>query len=545
MGKFNQIILSVLLTIGIALFAPVSHGGVAQPDIAAIRGDQSRALFGDGSGVIVGILDGGVDATHPALQGSMLSARDFSRAGTTDDDRTDVGHGTGIMGIFLGHDSVNGFTGLAPGAKFVNARVVNKVDYTNDTLIGNGIGWVVNRGAKVMNLSLGEPDAKPDLNKLNLMLDYVAEKYGTVAVVAAGNENASAVQGAPNGQYNGFTVGATKGTNYDRVTDFSNYSTATDLRTKPDLVAPGQGVTLATANWEAGSLYTDQGSGTSFAAPMVGGIVAQMMGYGKAHHLSVSPLTIKAVLMAGSTHVFKNAGGTWVDRHETTTANGVVIDQALDEEQGAGRVDGVGAYNIYARKTDKTTLVSNWSLSGLRESGSFSMKLGNLKAGQHVDGALTWFRHVTRKDGGASGLDGSDRFTQSASLANFSLTLLLNGKKIVTSDSSWDNLDYLSLDIPRNGSYSLLVNRLAGSGLTMESFGLAARVSANGTAGSSAQSSLARAHSAAFTSRGAQRSFDPNTGVPEPTGILVGILMTIVAMRRRVKIGRGLQTRPR
>lgn len=545
MGKFNQIILSVLLTIGIALFAPVSHGGVAQPDIAAIRGDQSRALFGDGSGVIVGILDGGVDATHPALQGSMLSARDFSRAGTTDDDRTDVGHGTGIMGIFLGHDSVNGFTGLAPGAKFVNARVVNKVDYTNDTLIGNGIGWVVNRGAKVMNLSLGEPDAKPDLNKLNLMLDYVAEKYGTVAVVAAGNENASAVQGAPNGQYNGFTVGATKGTNYDRVTDFSNYSTATDLRTKPDLVAPGQGVTLATANWEAGSLYTDQGSGTSFAAPMVGGIVAQMMGYGKAHHLSVSPLTIKAVLMAGSTHVFKNAGGTWVDRHETTTANGVVIDQALDEEQGAGRVDGVGAYNIYARKTDKTTLVSNWSLSGLRESGSFSMKLGNLKAGQHVDGALTWFRHVTRKDGGASGLDGSDRFTQSASLANFSLTLLLNGKKIVTSDSSWDNLDYLSLDIPRNGSYSLLVNRLAGSGLTMESFGLAARVSANGTAGSSAQSSLARANSAALTSRGAQRSFDPNTGVPEPTGILAGILITIVAMRRRVKIGRGLRTRPR
>lgn len=538
MGKVIQAKWKCLLTVGIALFAPISHGGVAQPDIASIRGDQSRALFGNGAGVIVGILDGGVDATHPALQGSMSAAKDFSRSGTTDDDRTDVGHGTGIMGIFLGHDSVNGFTGLAPAAKFVNARVVNKVDYTNDTLIGNGIGWVVNRGAKVMNLSLGEPDAKPDLNKLNLMLDYVAEKYGTVAVVAAGNENASAVQGAPNGQYNGFTVGATKGTNYDRVTDFSNYSTATDLRTKPDLVAPGQGVTLATANWEAGSLYTDQGSGTSFAAPMVGGIVAQMMGYGKAHHLSVSPLAIKAILMAGSTHVYKNGGGTWSDRHETSTATGVVIDQALDEEQGAGRVDGVGAYNIYARKTDQTTLMTNWSLSGLRENGSFSMKLGNLKAGQHMDGALTWFRHVSRKDGGASGLDGSDRFTQSASLANFSLTLLLNGKKIATSDSSWDNLDYLSMDIPKNGSYSLLVNRLAGSGLSMENFGLAARVLTRATAGSSVQSALARADLGTFTSSGAQRSFDSSTGVPEPTGILVGILMTLFAMRRPAPIGR-------
>ena len=533
MRRLDQAIGCCLLMIGIGVFAPISRGGVAQPDIASIRGGQSRALFGDGTGVMVGILDGGVDATHPALQGSMSAAKDFSKSGTTDDDRTDVGHGTGIMGIFLGHDAANGFTGLAPGAKFVNARVVNKVDYTNDTLIGNGIGWVVGKGAKVMNLSLGEPDARPDLNKLNLMLDYVAEKYGTVAVVAAGNENASAVQGAPNGQYNGFTVGATGGTNFDRVTDFSNYATATDLRTKPDLVAPGQGVTLATANWEAGSLYTDQGRGTSFAAPMVGGIVAQMMGYGKAHHLSVSPLAIKAILMAGSTHVYKNAGGTWVDRHEMTTATGVVIDQPLDEEQGAGRVDGVGAYNIYARKTDQSTRMTNWTLSGLRENGSFSMKLGNLKAGQHIDTALTWFRHVTRKDAGPSGLDGSDRFTQSASLANFSLTLLLNGKRFETSDSSWDNLDYLSLDVPKNGNYTLLVNRLPGSGLSMESFGLAARVLSNATIGNSVQSALARADRGTFNSTGAQRSFDPSTGVPEPAGNLAALMMICLwAMRR-------------
>lgn len=533
MRKINRTIGVCLWAIGFTLLAPISRAGVAQPDIASISGDQSRVLFGSGTGIIVGILDGGVDATHPALKGSMLSAKDFSRAGTTDDDRTDVGHGTGIMGIFLGHDYVNGFVGLAPAAKFVNARVVNKVDYTNDTLIGNGIGWAVGKGAKVLNLSLGETDANPDLNKLNLMLDYVAEKYGAVAVVAAGNENASAVQGAPNGQYNGFTVGATFGTNYDHVTSFSNYAVATDLRTKPDLVAPGQGVTLATANWEAGTAYTDQGAGTSFAAPMVGGIVTQMMGYGKAHHLSVSPLAIKAILLAGSTHVYKNEGGTWVVRHQSVTASGVIIDQPLDEEQGAGRVDGVGAYNIYAHHTDQSTLMTNWTLSGLRESGSFTMKLGNLKAGQHVDGALTWFRHVSRKEGGPSGLDGSDRFSPAASLANFSLTLLLNGRKIETSDSSWDNLDYLSLDVPQNGSYTLLVNRLAGSGLPTESFGLAARVLADANLGSAVQSAAMRAQLGTLTSTGASRSFNPPVSTPEPAGMIVLMFFGMLAARRR------------
>lgn len=517
----------LLLALGAGTSCPAA---VLQPDIASIRGDQSRLLFGEGAGVVVGIVDGGVNAAHPALAGSMIAAKDFSHSGTTNDDPTGDGHGTGIMSLLIGHDNANGFLGLAPAAKFVNARVVNAANNTTDPTIANGVFWAAGKGAKVINISLGEADANPNQNKLNLMLDYAAEKYKTVFVVAAGNENASAVGGAPSGQFNGFTVGATFGSSFDKVTEFSNYSLATDLRSKPDVVAPGQGVTLAVANYASdASPYTNIGEGTSFSAPMVGGLLAQMIGYGKAHHLSVDPLALKAVLMTSSTHIYEFEGGTWTARHQLATASGVTVDQSLDAEQGAGRIDGVEAYDIYARKTDVSTLVANWAISSMKANGSFSMKLGNLKAGQHVDSTLTWLRHVGRS--GSGSLSASNKFFQSATLADFSLTLLLNGKKIETIDSNWDNLDYLSLDIPQNGNYSLLVSRSAGSGLSVEEFGLAARVLANANL-SQAQANVARAQTA-FASTGAQRSFDPVVNTPEPSGVAVFALALVLIGRRR------------
>src|SRR5207244_1670156 len=159
------------------------------------------------------------------------------------------------------------------------------------------------KGAKIINLSLGHADSNPDTNKLNLMVDYATERFGAMIVAAAGNENSSAVTGTPNGQYNSFTVGATYGRHFERVTGFSNYSLGTDKRTKPDLVAPGQGVTIAAANWEKSDDYVSGVWGTSFSAPMVGGILAQMMSYGHSHDLSTDPLVLKAVMLTGTTKV--------------------------------------------------------------------------------------------------------------------------------------------------------------------------------------------------------------------------------------------------
>jgi subtilisin family serine protease len=522
----------LFLAAGMAIGMPAAmvSAGVAQPDFAAIRGDQSRALLGDGKGVVVAVVDGGVDASHPALAGSQLVAKDFSKSGTTDDDRSDVGHGTGIAAIMVGHDTVNGYVGLAPAATFVNARVANSSDFTTDDRIANGIIYAVNKGARVINLSLGQVVANPDTSKLTLICDYVAEKYGAVIVVAAGNENASASGGTPNAQYNGFTVGATSGPSFQQITSFSNYALDTDLRSKPDLVAPGEGLSLAAADWESGTAYAEDQLGTSFAAPMVGGITAQLMGYGHAHHLSDSPLVLKAVMLAGTTKVSRYDGSAWSPRDQISTATGTTIDEPLDAEQGAGQVDGVGAYTIYGKKTSKSVPVANWKQGRLGQNGTFQLKLGKLKAGEHLDAALTWLRHVSRDGGGPDGLDAADTFAPAATLADFNLTLLLKGKKVITSDSSWDNLEYLSLDILEKGNYSLLVDRLPGSGLAEEDFGIAARVLA-GVPADAARTGASRARMAS-ASQGALKSFEVT--VPEPTGVgAVAICVVGGLLRRR------------
>jgi hypothetical protein len=527
----------------IVVAAPVlSRAGVAQPDIAAIRGDQSRALLGDGKGVIIAVVDGGVDVGHPAIAGSLLAAKDFSKSGTTDDDRTDVGHGTGIAGIYVGHDTINGYLGLAPAAQLVNARVTQADGTQTDKWIGNGIGFAVGKGAKIINLSLGETDPNPNTNNLNLMVDYIAEHNGVLCFVAAGNENASASGGAPNANYNAMTVGATGGPsgNFDQVTGFSNYALDSDVRSKPDIVAPGENVTLAAANWETSDTYRTDGTGTSFAAPMAGGIAAQLMGYGKAHHLSTDPLVIKAVMMAGATKVSHFDGGAWAPRDEFAQAVGTLIDEPLDAEEGAGRVDGVGAYDIYARKTDQETTLANWKLGRLKQSASFTMKLGSLKAGAHVDAALTWYRHVSRANAGGGGLDGSDKFTQAASLANFSLTLVRNGTKLVTSDSSFDNLEFLSIDVDQKGKYTLVAERLAGTGISDEPFGLAARVlssaAADTVAGAGQSAALLRVRDGTLaTQHAGLESFNPSgvAQLPEPSGIALAFGVAAGAMLKR------------
>ena len=65
-------------------------------------------------------------------------------------------------------------------------------------------------------------------------------------------------------------------------------------------------------------------------ATMVGGVLAQLMGYGKAHHLSLAPTVLKAVVLAGTEKVSHFDGSAWTPRDQTDTSTGPVIDEPLD-----------------------------------------------------------------------------------------------------------------------------------------------------------------------------------------------------------------------
>ena len=525
-----------LKTSTILLFATTAAQAVNQADLSSTTGDVSRSYLGRGRHVLIGILDGGIDANHPALRGSVVYSRDFSGSGTTDGDRTDAGHATGLASLYVGHAS--NFTGLVPKAGIINARVITSRDYTDDRMAGNGLFYSLNRGAKVINMSFGNKLGDgPMTDKFNLMVDYAAEAYGASMVSAAGNDDDTAVNQVPAGAYNGYSIGSLESGRFNQVSSFSNFAITSDKRTKPDLVAPGESVQRAAANWEKANAYV-AGSGTSFSTPIVGGVLAQMIGYGQDHRLPTDPRLIKAIALTSATKVYDNAGDPWAPRHQVADRKGrITVDEPLDPEQGAGRIDGMGAYRIYSKTRDATNAVSNWTFTSLKRLRSYTMNLGHLSAGQRIDTTLTWDRHVGRTDDGDGAPGATDKYYQIAPIADFIVTLMKDGRSIAASDSNYDNLEQLSYKLTASGNYTLEVFRYAEGGIRNETFALAARVLNNPPSLRQLGTSRALADN---TSGGVSRSFDEAaaldaTSVPEPTGglFLTGVAIFGCARRRR------------
>ena len=121
--------------------------------VPAIHGDVSRSLLGDGTGVVIGIIDSGVDELHPALAGadSLFNPRMVAKANFASGSTTLHGHGTWVASAALSDDPV--FTGMAPDAGFISARVLSSTNsFPNDTPVRHGVGFAIDQGADILNL---------------------------------------------------------------------------------------------------------------------------------------------------------------------------------------------------------------------------------------------------------------------------------------------------------------------------------------------------------------------------------------------------------
>ena len=245
-----------------------------------------------GAGIRIGIVDTGIDLEHEDLAGKVVES--ISCVGSSGDQakcngsaQDDQGHGTHVGGIAAASkDNEKGIAGVAPDAQLVVAKVMNAQGTGAGSDVTAGIKWVVDHGAKVVNLSLGDP-AQPitaliSENELKEGVEYAWSK-GAIAVIASGNSGTGlGIEGANFGDMNAIVVGATGPDD-----TAASYSTSTG-EAKWAVAAPGGAADQSKKANDIFSTFWIKGqknsygyqAGTSMAAPHVAGAVALLLAQG-------------------------------------------------------------------------------------------------------------------------------------------------------------------------------------------------------------------------------------------------------------------------
>jgi len=240
-----------------------------------------------GGGVTIGIVDTGVDLGHPDLAGKVVASADcVGRPCVAGGGQDTHGHGTIVSGIAAAVTSNGkGVAGVAPDARLAVAKVLNTAGEGRVEDINNGIRWVVDNGARVVNLSVGDPNfliASVLGTPLRSGIEYAWSK-GAVPVLASGNYATGVGDlGTENyGNINALVVGAT-----DRAGAVPPYSSSVG-NAKWGLVAPGgagsggpDSNVISTFPVASGGTGYASAAGTSMAAPHVSGAVALLLAQG-------------------------------------------------------------------------------------------------------------------------------------------------------------------------------------------------------------------------------------------------------------------------
>lgn len=145
----------------------------------------------NGDGVIVAVVDSGVDYNHVDIAGSMWDGGEYfphhgyDMCNLDDDPMDDYCHGTHVAGIIAGQGNAGTQTGIAPGAKIMAVKVLDSSGYGTDSDLISGVHFAMNHGADIINLSLGDPEMGPSSTYRDLFISV--QDAGMIAAVAAGN----------------------------------------------------------------------------------------------------------------------------------------------------------------------------------------------------------------------------------------------------------------------------------------------------------------------------------------------------------------------
>ncbi|MEU6151045.1 S8 family serine peptidase [Actinosynnema sp. NPDC047251] len=275
--------------------------------------EQSR-----GDGVVVAVVDSGVDDTTPDLAGALLPGTGFGSAAGTDGTADEDGHGTAMATLIAGRAIDGGALGVAPAARILPVSVGSDGGRFTTASVASGITWAVDNGADVINLSLtSEATLTPDL------LRAVNYAFDHDVVVVAGTGNA--------GQRH---VGAP---------------------------ANIRGV-IAVAGTEQGNAVwasSNTGPETVLAAPAAGIVTAVPVAVSSTGYASVDGTSAATALVSGAAALVRSRypdldAGNVVNRLVTTALD--LGEPGRDDPTGFGLVDLVAALSAQVAPVDRNPL---------------------------------------------------------------------------------------------------------------------------------------------------------------------------------------------
>lgn len=379
----------------------------------------------DGSGVTVAVVEGGrVYSLNPWL--TVSQSRDTSIA--TADHTTEVG------GVVASRFSTH--TGMASGTTLISADG----SYSVGGVMETAADWAATR-AQVLTNSWGyKNDASTGFNAFDRRLDYIARVNNRVTIHAAGNNGvancgqtpATTPYGveSPGRGYNTLTVGGfndagTIGWGDDSFYTCSSYldpvgDSAANAHQKPEVVAAAVGITSLAQTTSSTSPLSGAVTGTSFAAPAVAGLAADLMETDA--QLASSPVATRTIVIAGAK---RNIAGA----------------APISDQDGAGAINGTAS--------TFSTEVGPWWFTGVNAASFPRSYSVYARAGQHVRFAINWLSNVTLSAG---------TYSNDILPADLDLQALRsNGTVVATSNAFGNAFEVVDFIAPVDDTYEMRV----------------------------------------------------------------------------------------
>ena len=283
--------------------------------IRKVKAPEAWELGYTGEGVIVAVVDTGVDGTHPDLQGQLVEGYRPLTDETLDPDMDSSfggAHGTHVAGTIAAKRDGIGVVGVAPNAKIMPIVIFDTVGYIGDDLVAEGFLWAAEHGAKIFSNSWG---GKGYSITLAHTIAFIMSEYNGIFVASAGNSHTDEIH-YPSCFPGVINVAAS--TAVDGITYFSTRGRWITV------AAPGDFTILSTVPlWDTSEFFDGENpyafyGGTSMATPHVSGLIALLLEKLDQEEVSYTPYQIR--------------------KHIASTADDIMA-PGFDHDSGWGRVN--------------------------------------------------------------------------------------------------------------------------------------------------------------------------------------------------------------